>query len=150
MISREILILPRLFLGVIFSIASYSKISSGDFPAHLSGFLSQVPTNATFAYQAFAQAIVLPHVATVATLVIIGETFVGIAMLAGITTRLASVVAVLLLLNYMFAKGMTLWTPASNDAADIILAIVVGVGAAGRVWGVDAVLKKRYPRVPLW
>jgi hypothetical protein len=50
----------------------------------------------------------------------------------------------------MLAKGMTFWSPASNDAADIVLAILVGVGAAGRVWGLDAVLKRRYPRVPLW
>jgi len=150
MISRSVLIVPRLFLGVIFSVAAYSKVAGGGFAGHLSGFLSQVLVNATPAYQGFARALVLPHVGTVATLVIIGEAFVGIAMLAGITTRLASVVAVLLLVNYMFAKGMTLWSPASNDAADIILAIVVGVGAAGRVWGVDAALEKRYPHAPLW
>jgi thiosulfate dehydrogenase [quinone] large subunit len=150
MISRSVLVLPRLFLGVIFSVAAYSKIASGGFAAHLSGFLSQVLVNATPAYQAFARAVVLPHVGIVATLIIIGEAFVGIAMLAGIATRLASVVAVLLLANYMLAKGMTLWSPASNDAADIMLAIVVGVGAAGSVWGVDAALRKRNPRVPLW
>jgi cysteine synthase len=50
----------------------------------------------------------------------------------------------------MLAKGMTPWSPASNDAADIVLAIVVGFGAAGRLWGVDAVLQQRYPRIPLW
>jgi thiosulfate dehydrogenase [quinone] large subunit len=149
-ISRAILTLPRLFLGVIFSSAVYSKITAGDFPARLSGFLGQVLVDATPAYQAFARAIVLPHVEIVAALVIIGETFVAIAMLAGIATRLGALVAVLLLLNYMLAKGMALWIPASNDAADIVLAIVVGVGAAGRVWGVDAVLSKRYPHVPLW
>jgi thiosulfate dehydrogenase (quinone) large subunit len=150
MISRSVLILPRLFLGVIFSIAAYSKIAGGDFAGHLSGFLGQVLVNAAPAYQAFARAVVLPHVGILATLIVIGEAFVGIAMLAGITTRLASVVAILLLANYMLAKGMTLWTPASNDAADIMLAIIVGLGAAGSVWGVDAVLQKRYPRIPLW
>jgi uncharacterized membrane protein YphA (DoxX/SURF4 family) len=150
MVSRSVLILPRLFLGVIFSVAAYSKIAGGGFAGHVSGFLSQVLVNSTPAYQAFTRAVVLPHVGIVATLIVIGEAFVGIAMLAGFATRLASVVAVLLLANYMLAKGMTLWSPASNDAADIMLAIIVGVGAAGSVWGVDAALKRRYPRIPLW
>jgi len=150
MISRKILVLPRLFLGVIFSYAALSKISRGDFPAHLSTFLSQALPNATSVYQSFAHAVILPNLTTIATLVLIGETLVSIGMILGIATRFASVVAILLLLNYMFAKGMALWIPGSNDAADIILAIVVGVGAAGRAWGLDAFLARRYPNVPLW
>jgi thiosulfate dehydrogenase [quinone] large subunit len=150
MISRAILILPRLFLGVIFSVAAFHKIAGGGFPSHLAAFLDQTLPNATGAYQAFARAVVLPNAPVVAILVMIGETFVGLAMLVGGATRLAAGVAILLLLNYMLAKGMTFWSPASNDAADIVLAILVGVGAAGRVWGLDAVLKRRYPRVPLW
>ena len=150
MISRKVLILPRLFLGVIFCVAVYSKIVGGRFPAQLSGFLNQMLPNATPAYQGFARTVLLPHADWVAVLVIVAETFVGIAMLVGVATRLASLAAVLLLANYMLVKGMTPWTPASNDAADIVLAIVVGVGAAGRVWGADATLNKLYPHVPLW
>lgn len=92
----------------------------------------------------------MPHVAIVALLVQIGETFVAIAMILGMATRFASLVAIVLLVNYMLAKGMALWFPASNDAADIILAVTVGLGAAGRAWGIDAFLAKRYPRIPLW
>ncbi|HZY96019.1 MAG TPA: TQO small subunit DoxD [Candidatus Cybelea sp.] len=150
MISRKVLILPRIFLGIIFSVAAYSKIVSGSFPSHLGAFLAQMLPNASGWYQAFAHAIVIPNVTVVAVLVMVGETFVGIAMILGLTTRLAAAVAVLLLFNYMLAKGMTPWSPASNDAADIVLAIVVGFGAAGRLWGVDAVLQQRYPRIPLW
>lgn len=150
MISRAILILPRLFLGVIFLVAAYSKIAGGGFATHLSAFLSQVLPNATGSYSAFAQAVIVPHVAIVAPMVEFGEAFVGIAMILGVATRFASLVAILLLVNYMLAKGMALWAPASNDAADIIIAIVVGVGAAGRVCGIDAFLAKRFPRVLLW
>jgi thiosulfate dehydrogenase [quinone] large subunit len=150
MIPRAILILPRLFLGTIFLVAAYSKVTHGSFPTHLGSFLDLVLPGATPAYQVFARAIVLPNVALFATLVIVGESFAGIALLLGITTRLASAVVVLLLANYMLAKGMAPWSPASNDAADIVLAIVVGTGAAGRIWGIDAVLAKRYPRIVLW
>jgi len=150
MISRAILVLPRLYLGAIFSLAVSAKLFAGNFTAHMTAFLNAMLPNASSAYQSFAQAFILPNAAVIATLVIVGETFVGIAMLVGLTTRLASAVAIVLLLNYMLAKGMTFLAPASNDAADIVLAIVVGVGAAGRFWGIDAILARRYPRIPLW
>ncbi|MBV9278143.1 MAG: DoxX family membrane protein [Candidatus Eremiobacteraeota bacterium] len=151
MFSRSLLVLPRLFLGVIFGIAVRGKLTAAvPFKTILLGFLTQMLPNAHPLYQSFARAAVLPNAGIVAVLVIIGELYVALAMIFGITTRLAALVAVCLLTNYMLTKGMNLWTPASNDAADIILAIVVGIGAAGRVWGIDRVLAERFPRVPLW
>lgn len=151
MLSRAILVLPRLFLGVIFAVAVHGKLTApAPFKVVLTGFLGQILPNAHPLYQSFARAVVLPNVGAVAMLVIIGELFVAIGMLFGVTTRLAALVAVCLLTNYMLAKGMNPWTPSSNDAADIILAIVVGVGAAGRVWGVDRMLAARWPRLVLW
>lgn len=151
-VPRIILLLPRLFLGVIFARAVYPKLTmhAPGFAAVLPGFLQHELPDAHPLYQAFAQAVVLPHAAVFAMLVIVGELYVALAMLFGITTRLAACVAVFLLLNYMLAKGMNLWSPASNDAADIILAVVVALGAAGRVWGADRALAQRWPRVPLW
>lgn len=55
-----------------------------------------------------------------------------------------------IVLNYMFAKGMWFWVPASNDAAFFFIALVLLLGAAGRSFGVDAWLHRRYPGVPLW
>ena len=151
MFSRSLLVLPRLFLGTIFGIAVRGKLLSPvPFKAVLAGFLTQILPNAHPLYQSFARAAVLPNVGTVAILVIVGELYVALAMIFGITTRLAALVAICLLTNYMLAKGMNLWTPASNDAADIILAIAVGIGAAGRVWGVDRVLAERFPRMLVW
>ena len=151
MFSRSLLVVPRIFLGTIFAIAVRGKIVSAvPFKVVLAGFLGQILPNAHPLYQAFAHSAVLPNVGVVAVLVIVGELFVTVAMIFGITTRLAALVAICLLTNYMLAKGMNLWTPASNDAADIIMAIVVGIGAAGRAWGVDRVLAERFPRVWLW
>ena len=146
-----ILVLPRLFLGMIFLVAANGKLHAGaNLPVVVQGFLTHMLPNAGSAYQAFANAFVLPNISTIAALDLAGELFVGIAMVLGFATRLAALVAILLLLNYMLVKGMAFWMPASNDAADIVMAIVVGVGAAGRVWGIDAFLARRYPRIPLW
>ena len=151
MLPRWIIVIPRLFLGIIFARAVYPKLmAAAGFKTMLGGFLGQTLPNAHPLYQAFASGVVLPHLSLFASLVIAGELYVAIAMLFGVTTRLASVAAICLLLNYMLAKGMNMWTPASNDAADIILALVIGLGAAGRVFGIDRVLAERWPNVPLW
>jgi uncharacterized membrane protein YphA (DoxX/SURF4 family) len=71
-------------------------------------------------------------------------------MLFGLATRAGAVVAIFLLLNYLFAKGLPFWSPGSNDMADIVLALVVLFGAAGRFGGIDGSLHERFPRVPLW
>jgi hypothetical protein len=56
----------------------------------------------------------------------------------------------LLFLNYMLAKGRLFWSPDSEDAAVFFSALVLLLGAAGRVWGLDAYLARRWPRVPFW
>ncbi|HZT13690.1 MAG TPA: DoxX family protein [Candidatus Baltobacteraceae bacterium] len=152
MISRSILLLPRLYLGVIFLAAVYSKFTIPvGFARALTGFLNSVAMqSASPAYKAILQAVVLPHAGFFAGLVELGELFVGIALLLGLVTRFAAAVAIFLLANYFLAKGLPLWSPASNDMADIVLSIVVMTGAAGRVFGLDKYLAARYPNVALW
>lgn len=50
----------------------------------------------------------------------------------------------------MFAKGMWFWTPASNDAAMLFIALVIMLGAAGRSIGVDGFLHAKFPGAGLW
>jgi uncharacterized membrane protein YphA (DoxX/SURF4 family) len=148
---RSILVLPRLFLGVNFSVAVFGKLHGPvPFQVALAGFLTHMQPNQLPVYQSFVQSVVLPHAATFAFLVVAGELYVAVAMLFGVTTRLGALVAAFLVLNYMLAKGANLWTPSSNDAAYFILAVVVGLGSAGRVAGIDRILAARWPRVPLW
>ena len=68
----------------------------------------------------------------------------------GKLTRVGATVAMFLFLNYMLAKGRMFWAPDSQDAAVFFIALVVFLGRAGRVWGVDAYLAKRWPKSPLW
>ena len=146
---NRLLVLPRVYLGVIFAVAVYGKITApAAFTTHMTGFLNQVALQDGFPwYQAFVRGVVLPHADVFATLVIAGETFVAISLLLGVATRLGAAVAILLLLNYASGKGMLPWSPASNDWADIVLSLVVMAGAAGRTLGLDAWLHARYPRI---
>ena len=77
-----------------------------------------------------------------------GEAFAAISLLTGTMTRVGAAVA--MFLNYMLAEGRMFWSPDSEDAAVFFIALVVFLGRAGRVWGVDAYLAKRWPKSALW
>jgi thiosulfate dehydrogenase [quinone] large subunit len=142
----------RLYLGLIFAVACYAKLSAPNgFTAILRTFLNVfVMQNGFTWYKQLVSAIVLPHVNLFASLVVAGELFVAIGMILGIATRAAATVAIVLLVNYLCAKGLPPWSPASNDVPDILLAVLVIVSAAGRRFGVDQILHERFPRVFIW
>jgi uncharacterized membrane protein YphA (DoxX/SURF4 family) len=147
-----LLLIPRLYLGLIFTVAAVSKLTGrGDFARPLAGFVTQVGLRSGYGwYRPVLHSLVLPHVHVIATLVIIAECCVAISMLFGLATRAGAAVAIFLLLNYVATKGTPWWSPASNDIADIVLALVVLLGAAGRYGGIDLKLRERFPRIPLW
>jgi uncharacterized membrane protein YphA (DoxX/SURF4 family) len=80
----------------------------------------------------------------------IGELLAGICLLTGTMTRLGGAIAAVLFLNYMFSKGRWFLSPDSEDAAVFFSALVVALGAAGRAFGVDVFLARRWPRALLW
>gem|GEM_PF-1200469 len=142
----------RVYLGAIFLIAVVPKLMGRpDFSLRLSGFLDAVALKQghTF-YQVFVREVVISHLSGFATLVMAAELTVGLLLVLGAATRLAASIAILLLINYMLAKGMWPWMPASNDGALIAIALALLVTRAGRTLGVDSHLAWRWPRMPLW
>jgi uncharacterized membrane protein YphA (DoxX/SURF4 family) len=79
-----------------------------------------------------------------------GELAAALLLLTGTATRIGAMIAMLLFLNFMLAKGRMFWSPDSQDAAVFFIALVVFLSRAGRVWGVDALLAKRWPRSWIW
>lgn len=149
---RALLAGLRVYLGIVFLVALVPKLTAGSpFAPRMTGFLKNVALPGAHGfYRGFLEAVVLPHPELFAGLVLAGEAVAALGLVTGTATRLAGAVAALLALNYMLAKGAWPWTPSSNDAAFLVIAVVVALGAAGRTLGVDAALAKRYPGVPLW
>ncbi|HEV3153126.1 MAG TPA: DoxX family protein [Candidatus Baltobacteraceae bacterium] len=141
------LLIPRLYLGVVFGVAVLAKLQApAGFAKSLAGFLNGVALTQGFGwYQDLVRGFILPHVGLFATLVVLGEACVAVTMLLGLFTRAGAALAIFLLLNYLSAKGMAPWSPASNDAADIVLALTVAWTNAGRSFGIDGVWN-RYAR----
>lgn len=151
-VSRSLLVILRLHLGVILLFTDLGKLTrDAPFQTEMLSFLQGYSMRmASVSYQHFLQGVVIPHATLFSYLVMAGELVAGLSLLLGIGTRLGAAVAMFLFLNFMLAKGRLFWSPDSEDAAVFFSALVVLLGAAGRVWGVDAYLAKRWPRVLLW
>jgi thiosulfate dehydrogenase [quinone] large subunit len=114
------------------------------------GFLRGVAARrASAPYPHFVQEVVIPHATLFSYLVMTGEAVAALSLLTGTMTRLGAAVAMFLFLNYMLAEGRMFWSPDSEDGA-VFIALVVFLGRAGRVCGVDSYLAKRWPNSPLW
>ena len=151
-VSRALLVVLRLYLSAVFLVASWAKVS--DMEAWAARFDNVLMNSGLFNphafYRGFFQDVVLPNANLFAYLTAYGELLVGLALLLGLCTRLASVGAMLLLANYLLAKGLPFWASSSNDAPMFFIALVLLLGAAGRSFGLDYFLAKRWPRMPLW
>ncbi len=134
-------VLARVYLGVSFFFSDHGNAQ----PNELTGFLKFAARNGYSWYQHSLNSFVAPHSATFGTLVVVAEIYVGIALVIGFTTRLASCVA----LNYMCAKGAVPWGP-GIDQSDIILAVIILFSDAGRIFGIDKLLAERFPKLWIW
>jgi thiosulfate dehydrogenase (quinone) large subunit len=149
-LARVALTLLRVYLGVVFLIAAIPKLGE-DFTPGLTTFVEQrAMEHSHLFYREFLQEVVLPNAQLFATLVTWGEFLVGVSLILGLMTRLSATVGLLLALNYMLAKGAWPWTPSSNDAAFAAISLALLIGAAGRTFGLDSILAKRWPRSALW
>ena len=149
-LARSALVLLRVYLGVVFLVAAIPKIQR-DFTPDLVGFIEEVALRRGHPfYQEFIQSVVLPNSWSFAVLVSWGELLAGATLILGLLTRFSAAVALVLSVNYMFAKGAWFWMPSSNDAAFAAISLAVLIGAAGRTLGLDALLARRWPRSPFW
>jgi len=140
---RWLFVLTRIYLGISFLFSDHGNAR----PNELAGFLKYGLRNGYGWYQSLLNSIVVPHSSTFGTLVVIAEIYVGIALVLGLTTRAASLVALFLLFNYMCAKGALLWGP-GIDQSDIILALIILLSDAGRTFGLDKLIASRLQK--LW
>ena len=76
------------------------------------------------------------------------EITVGVFLLLGVLTRPVALVAFLFLTTLWVAEWGTAWI--WELLIPMIVALSLLIGAAGRKWGVDALLAKRYPNSILW
>jgi uncharacterized membrane protein YphA (DoxX/SURF4 family) len=72
----------------------------------------------------------------------------GVLLLIGLLTRPVALGAFLFLSTLWIAEWGTAWI--WELLIPMIVALVLMIGAAGRKWGIDGLIARRYPRSLLW
>jgi uncharacterized membrane protein YphA (DoxX/SURF4 family) len=149
-LARSALALLRLYLGMVFMVSAWQWLGDGS-AADLAQLLDQQGgAGSPMWYQQFAEQVILPRAALVATLIAWCELLVGCCLILGLATRLAGALAFLLALNFMLVEGSSFWTSSSPYLSWAAVSIALQIGAAGRTFGLDAFLANRWPRSPFW
>ena len=105
----------------------------------------QASENPLSFYKHFLEGTVIPHSSTFAQLTAWGETVAGLGLTLGLLTGVASVVGLVLVINYGLA---TQWMSPGQQGFHIVLFFLLLAfffARAGRKWGVDGWLARRRP-----
>ena len=158
----------RIAVGVWFAKAIFTKLSITlawgflPIPTASDRWIHVMPTlvgkyaegNPVSFFREFLQSTVVTHPQLFAQLTAFGEAAVGLGLVFGCLTTLASAIGLVLVLNYGLAVQ---WQGSAQQGFHymLITALVVILGArAGRAWGVDGWVRAQRPgswlaRVPL-
>ena len=88
------------------------------------------------------------HAPVAGPLQAVTEISFGVFLLLGLLTRPVALAAFLFLTSLWISEWGTAWI--WELLVPMIAAFSIMVGGAGRKWGIDAALAKKYPRSPLW
>ena len=136
----------RLYAGYFFLKYGLHKVTSGfDGPALQKTLGAWAAESRYSFYIPFMTKIAMPHAGLFAYTVAFGELAVGVALLAGATTRLAALAGMLMCLNFLFASGAPIIST-EQPVVFILVLLTVYLTAAGRALGLDSFLKSRLPR----
>lgn len=153
----------RIVIGLYFAKAVLTKMTivlAGGVlpvPAVQDRWLSVMPTivvrqaagNPLAFYKHFLEETVLTHSDLFAHLTAWGEVIAGVGLTLGLLTGVASLVGVLLVINYGLA---TQWmSPGQQGFHLVLFALMIAFffARAGRTWGLDAWLATNKPKSPL-
>ena len=139
----------RIMVGYHFLDVAWAKLSRGflngdDLPAQL---LKTVAKDPIGWHRDFIVGFILPHSVFFSYLVPLGELAIGISLVLGCLVRISSSFGAFHNLNILFAIAL----PGSGaqtavNEIFIILHLMFVFASAGRVLGVDGILKKGFPR----
>jgi thiosulfate dehydrogenase [quinone] large subunit len=147
-ITRIASLVPlRLFAGWTLLNTGLSKVSSAWFNGpelvdSVNGWLRDGKPYGF--YVPFLRNVVLPHAHLFSVLVSFGELLVGAALLAGLFTRWSALFGLMLVGNFMLARGDGVGANATAPLVVMMLTIILTV--PGRVLGLDAALRGKVPR----
>jgi thiosulfate dehydrogenase (quinone) large subunit len=131
------------FLGGVLPIPAVSERWISVMPKIVA---KQASDNPVAFYKQFLEGTVLQRSSTFAQLTAWGETVTGLGLTLGLCTGVASVVGLVLVINYGLA---TQWMSPGQQGFHLVLFFLMLAfffARAGRAWGLDGWLARRWPR----
>src|SRR5271157_5945195 len=144
------LALVRLTIGAMFVWVFFENLGKGLYtPAGYAGLINYYVQHghSPAAWKA-VMGLAANHAAMAAPLQAITEIGLGILLVIGLLTRPAAFVAFLYLGSLWVSEWGTSWI--WELLVSVMAALALAVGRAGRAWGVDAWLARRWPSSPWW
>jgi uncharacterized membrane protein YphA (DoxX/SURF4 family) len=148
--ARIGLAVVRLTIGAMFVWVFFENLGKGLYtPAGYSGLINYYiqHDHAPAAWKA-VMAAAASHAAMAAPLQGITEISLGILLVIGLLTRTVSFVAFLFLTSLWVSEWGTSWI--WELLVPVLTSLSLAVGRAGRTWGVDALLARRWPSSLWW
>jgi len=144
------LALVRLTVGAMFVWVFFENKGKGLYtPAGYSGLIKYYlgAGHAPAAWKS-VMALAASHATLAAPMQGLTEISLGILLLIGLLTRPAAFVAFLFLGSLWLSEFGTSWI--WELLVPVLASLGLAIGRAGRVWGVDALLARKYPFAPWW
>jgi uncharacterized membrane protein YphA (DoxX/SURF4 family) len=140
----------RLTIGAMFVWVFFENLGKGAYtPAGYAGLINYYVTkgHAPAAWKA-VMSLMAANAAIAAPVQGFSEISFGVLLLLGAGTRLVALAAGAFLASLWLSELGTAWI--WELLVPTVAAFAVSYGAAGRVWGIDAWLARRYPSLPIW
>ena len=148
--SANGLALVRLTVGTMFVWVFFENLGKGLYSAAgYAGLISSLikQSHSPTAWKA-VMGLAASHAAIAAPMQGLTEISLGILLVIGLFTRPAAFVAFLFLGSLWISEWGVGWI--WELLVPVLASLGLAIGRAGRSWGVDALLAKRYPSSPWW
>jgi uncharacterized membrane protein YphA (DoxX/SURF4 family) len=135
----------RIFAGAWFLYVVAAKLDPAwvtKFPRVLAAYAAATPFKP---YAAFLTEVVMPSAGLFASLVILGELAVGLALVLGLFTAPAALLGAVLVANFLLASAGSGTAAVGLNLAFIVVLVALAFGYAGTTWGLDARLVGKLP-----
>lgn len=140
----------RVGLGALFISVFFENLGKGLYsPSGYSGLINYYieKGHAPQALKA-VMALMASHASAAGPMQGFTEITFGVLLVVGLLTRPVALAALLFLTTLWIAEWGTAWI--WELLIPMLVALSLMIGAAGRKWGVDAFMARKYPRLPLW
>ena len=144
------LAIVRVTIGVMFVWVFFENLGKGLYtPAGYAGLIGYyLKASHCPAVWKSVMSLAASHAAIAAPMQGLTEISLGVLLVIGLLTRPAAIVAFLFLGSLWISEFGTSWI--WELLVSVLASLGLAIGRAGRAWGVDAWLSKRWPSSPWW